>query len=245
MSTLGIVRGLTIGQGIASLVLMACVPMVSGVDPGALGYGPGPSAELADGYDLDPVPRPAPSPWEPAQRSAPARSSALDKLDEPTQPVAPSPDVVRVCQHVVAVADPSAPVDAEDCLRSYQIAQVFRTLPDWKTFAACVEAAKGRAAIDSCERATPKAFVEIEAYPLESRICLHLFALTIVEELGADPQLDASELAEFEEVLDECVTSFVEEERSERSPAEYVEMLACIDTASTSAAVESCELSRP
>ena len=158
------------GLGVSLACLLGaggCQRVVSGVEPEALGYGPGSQASLAVGYDPDPVPRPSPQPWAaPEREAARAAPGASGPASSPAglgpKKPAPSVDVVRVCQHVVAIAAKDAPVDAEDCLRSYQIGQVFRTLPDWKTFAACVEAAKDPAAIETCEQATPRAFTEVE-----------------------------------------------------------------------------------
>ena len=70
---------------------------------------------------------------------------------------------------------------------------------------------------------------------------MHVFALTLLDELGPEPMLDTEGLREFEPLLHECVDSFVIEDRAERTPSDYVEMLDCIERARTTAAAQACE----
>ena len=91
------------------------------------------------------------------------------------------------------------------------------------------------------ERATPPAFEPIAEYPRESAACLHLFALLILEEMGAEPMLEAEDFAEFEPLVRQCVDGLVGEARKDRNPTEYIDVLDCIERAQTSPAVEACE----
>ncbi len=222
------------------LVFVACVHVEAGTDPEALGYGPGAYATLGAGYDPEPVERPAPTPWSPPVREF---GFAFEPPTEgPAEPVPYNDDLVRVCDHLVALA-PNEQADADHgaCLRRYRVERVFRSIGDWKTLAACLEAADDPTAVGACERATPRAFGPIAEYPRESEVCMHIFAITIVEQLGAEPMLDNERLGEFQVLLHECVDSLVTEERADRKPAEYVEMLDCIERAQTTAAAEACE----
>jgi hypothetical protein len=215
----------------------ACVRVEAGTDPEPLGYGPGAHASLAAGYDVDPVPRPAPTPWTP-----PARELAGHFMVEPPQPTGPVPyndDLIRVCKQLGTLQPEGFEPDA--CLARYRVERVFRSIADWKTLAACLEAAPDSAAVEACLRATPRAFGSVGEYPRESDVCMHIFAITIVEQLGAEPMLDDERLREFESLLHECVDSLVTEERADRKPAEYVKMLECIERARTTAEAEVCE----
>ena len=223
----------------------ACVRVEAGTDPGPLGYGPGSEAMLAWGYDQDPAPRPAPSPWNPPRRLA-GPSVAVEPVA--TGPVPYNDDILAVCEHLSTVA--GAPVvepaseagfDLEACYATQRVARVFRPLSDWKRLAACVEAAADAEAVSACAAATPPVFGPITEHPRESAVCLHIFAITIVEQLGPEPMLDRDRLAEFEPLLRDCVDSLVVEERADRSPAEYATMLACIERARTTVAAEACE----
>jgi hypothetical protein len=131
--------------------------------------------------------------------------------------------------------------EREACLRRYRIARVFRSIGNWKTLVACIDASPDRAAIDACERATPPAFEPIADYPRESAVCMHLFALLILEEMGAEPMLENEDFAEFEPLVRQCVDGLVGETRKDRNPTEYVEVLDCIERAQTSPAAEACE----
>lgn len=222
---------------LVSLLSLACVRVEAGTDPEPLGYGPGAHAALAAGYDPDPVVRPGPTPWTP-----PARELGFVFEPEPpaaTEPVAYNDDLVRVCNHLNTIA--SAPIELEACLARYRIERVFRSIANWKTLAGCLEAAADQPAVEACMNATPRAFGPIAEYPRESEVCMHIFAVTIVEQLGAEPMLDDPRLLEFESLLQECVDSLVTEERSNRSVDEYVKMLECIERAQTTAAAEACE----
>ncbi|MFO7561551.1 MAG: hypothetical protein R6X02_02810 [Enhygromyxa sp.] len=209
----------------------------AGTDPEPLGYGPGPHAALSTGYDSEPVSRPAPTPWTP-----PARELAAGFTPAQPQPPGPVPyndDLIRVCKQLGELQGPSFEPDA--CLARYRIERVFRSIADWKTLAACLEAAEDEAAVEACLRASPRAFAPIAEYPRESEVCMHIFAITIVEQLGPEPMLDGERLQEFEPLLRECVDSLVDEERADRKPAEYVKMLECIERARTTAQAEVCE----
>jgi hypothetical protein len=222
-----------------SLVVLVggCRSVISGVDPEPLGYGPGPAAGLASGYDPNPVPRPAPTPWTPPPRHE-ASPMSLGEMMEASEPIEYAADVVEVCEHLATF---DASTDREACLRSYRIARVFRTIGDWKTLAACIAASSDAAAVAACEQATPPAFGPVAEYPRESAVCMHVFTLTILEQIGPQPMLDTPALLEFQPLLHNCVDSLVVEERADRNPAEYVEMLDCIERARTSTAAEACE----
>lgn len=216
---------------------LACVRVESGTDPKPLGYGPGAHAMLSAGYDAEPVSRPAPTPWTPPRSQlghtfAPAEPST-------TEPVPYNDDLVRVCEHLGTLG--SEGFDPATCLARYRIERVFRPIAEWKSVAACLEAAADLPAVDACLAASPRAFGPIAEYPRESEVCMHIFAITIVEQLGAEPMLDAERLHEFESLLRECVDSLVTEERTDRKPAEYVEMLECIERSPTTSAAEACE----
>jgi hypothetical protein len=226
---------------------LACTRVESGVDPEPLGYGPGPQASLASGYDPDPVPRPTPTPWTPPARDLHREPiGSLGQLGQqieatPTNagPIPHTADVLRVCDRRASLGD--APSERDACLRRYRIARVFRSIGNWKTLVSCIDASSNLAAVDACERATPPAFEPIAAYPRESAVCSHLFALLILEEMGAEPMLETEDFAEFEPLVRECVDGLVDDTRDERNPAEYIELLDCIDRAQTSAAAEACE----
>jgi hypothetical protein len=222
---------------LALVASAACVRVEAGTDPEPLGYGPGAHATLSAGYDVDPAPRPAPTPWTP-----PARELAANFAFEPPQPAGPVPyndDLIRVCQKLAAIEGASFEPDA--CLARYRIERVFRSIADWKSLAVCLESAPDRSTVDACLQATPRAFAPISEYPRESEVCMHIFAITIVEQLGAEPMLDDERLREFDPLLQECVDSLVTEERAKRKPAEYVKMLDCIERARTTAQAEVCE----
>jgi hypothetical protein len=213
----------------------------SGTDPKPLGYGPGAHAMLSAGYDPDPVPRPAPTPWTP-----PRSEFAMPSEPEQAGPVEPVPyndDLVRVCQHLASISSKpeSGTFDQEHCLAHYRIERVFRPIAKWKTLATCLEATDGEPAIAACMSASPRAFAPIAEYPRESEVCMHIFAITIVEQLGAEPMLDDARLFEFESLLADCVNSLVVEERADRKPAQYVQMLECIERSRTTTAAEACE----
>ncbi len=215
---------------------LACVRVEAGTDPEPLGYGPGPQASLAAGYDPDPAPRPAPTPWTPPVSELAFVFDFEDAAAPADEPVPYNDDLVRVCEQLSSFTG-----DAERCLQRYRIERVFRTIAQWKTLAACLEAASDVAAVDACERATPRAFAPIAAYPRESEVCMHIFAITIVEQLGAEPMLELDRLVEFEQLLRECVDSLVDDERADRTPSEYAQMLECIERARTTGAAEACE----
>lgn len=226
------------------LIAGACVHVESGTDPLALGYGPGAHATLSSGYDPDPVPRPAPAPWTPPSRTLASDYAAA--VSPVAQPVPYNDDLLQVCAHIGGLLPPTPDAAAgarrtEACLQHYRVERVFRPIVDWKTLATCLGAAKDDAAIAACERATPRVFGPIAEYPRESEVCMHIFAITILEQLGAEPMLDAERLTEFEELLQECVNSLVTDERDDRNPSEYVEMLQCIEMSRTTAAAEACE----
>jgi hypothetical protein len=217
---------------------LACSRVESGIDPEALGYGPGPHRSLAAGYDPDPVPRPAPTPWTPPDRDG------LGEPDQQVPTIAPEPiphtaDVLRVCDRRAALGDPASERDA--CLHHFRIARVFRSIGDWKTLVSCIEASPDRPTADACERTTPAAVEPIAEYPRESAVCMHLFALLILEEMGAEPMLESEDFAGFEPLVRECVDGLVSETRKNRNPTEYVEVLDCIERAQTSPAAEACE----
>jgi hypothetical protein len=222
---------------------LGCRPIESGVDPEPLGYGPGPHVSLASGYDPDPVPRPAPTPWTPPARDDDARVLSLAELMDAStpasEPIPHTADVLHVCERRTELGDAASERDA--CLHRYRIARVFRSIGDWKTLVSCIDASADRPAIDACERTTPPAFEPIAEYPRESAVCMHLFALLILEEMGAEPMLASEDFAEFEPLVRECVDGLVGEARKDRNPTEYVEVLDCIERAQTSAAAEACE----
>lgn len=221
------------------LLALACTRTESGVDPESLGYGPGPQASLASGYDPDPVPRPTPTPWMPPARDP--HREPIANLGEivDTEPIPHTADVLRVCERRAALGDTARDRDA--CLSRYRIARVFRSIGDWKRLVSCIDASPELAAVDACERATPLAFEPSGEYPRESAVCMHLFALLILEEMGAEPMLELDDFARFEPLVGECVGGLVGETRDDRNPTEYIELLECIERARTSAAAEACE----
>jgi hypothetical protein len=220
----------------ALLVLGACVRVEAGTDPEPLGYGPGAHAMLGAGYDINPVERPAPTSWDPPAHELGFAFEFEPPSEAAPEPIAYNPDLVRVCERLSSfVGEPDA------CLQRYRIERVFRTIADWKTLAACLEAASDQAAASACEHATPRVFGPIAEHLRESEVCMHIFAITIVEQLGAEPMLDHERIAEFEPLLVDCVESLVTEERADRKPAEYVEMLDCMQRALTTATAELCE----
>jgi hypothetical protein len=229
---------------ISSLTIaLGCHRVVSGVDPEPLGYG-GPAQESgASGYDTDPVPRAAPMPWTPPDRSgSPTQLGALIGAASAPDPVAYTADIIRVCEHLgsrVAVPNVGTQTDVA-CRRRQRIAQVFRTIGDWKTLVACLAATTDVMGVDACQLATPASVAPIAAHPRESGVCMHVFALSIVEELGPEPMLDPARLEEFEPLLSDCVNSLVNEERAERGPDGYATMLECVEAALTSTAAELC-----
>src|SRR5690606_35737799 len=216
---------------------LGCVRVEAGTDPESLGYGPGAHAALSAGYDVDPVPRPAPTPWTPPRREA--RASFAPELPATSEPVPYNDDLVRVCEQLGTLGvegfDPAA------CLARYRIERVFRPIAEWKTLAACLAAAADQPAVDACLRASPRAFGPVAEYPRESEVCMHIFANTVVEALGPEPMLAGARLREFESLFGDGVNSLVTEERADRKPAEYVQMLDCIEQARTTAAAEECE----
>jgi hypothetical protein len=226
------------------LVAIGCPRVESGIDPEPLGYGPGPRASLASGYDPDPVPRPTPTPWTPpSSEHHPEPNGNLGERAEAapasTKPIPPTADVLRVCERRATLGDAASERDA--CLHRYRIARVFRSIGNWKSLVSCIDASPDRSAVDACERATPPAFEPSTEYPRESAVCMHLFALLILEEMGAEPMLESEDFAEFEPLVRECIDGLVGETRNDRNPTEYIELLDCIDRAQTSATAEACE----
>lgn len=229
--------------GFVVLLSMGCRPVASGVDPEQLGYGPGPHADLASRYDEDPVPRPAPTAWTPPERQPiPVQPPPELGSPAPVEPVPHVADVVRVCEHLAGFGGGSEPKSERDaCLRRYRVARLFRTIGSWKTLVACIESAGDPAAVTACEAMTPPVFSPGEDYPRETGACLHLFALLIVEEMGAEPMFEREDILDFEPLVRECVDALVTETRKKRSPSEYAEMLTCVAQAETSAVAEACE----
>jgi hypothetical protein len=228
-------------------VVLGCHRVVSGVEPESLAYGPAQPSLLASGYDSDPVPRATPTPWTPPDRSGSstlvepgAVLQATGVLGE-LEPVAFTSDIIRVCEHLAKQGSTSGSAKADAvCLRHYRIAQVFRTIGDWKTLVACLVATTDDPGIATCTRATPASVAVSVDHPRESGVCMHLFALSIVEELGPDPMLDAVRLAEFETLVSSCVDSLVTDERPARGPSQYMAMLECVEVAPTTAVAELC-----
>jgi hypothetical protein len=167
----------------------------------------------------------------------------LETSTASAQPIPHTADVLRVCERRAALGVAAGERDA--CLRRYRIARVFRSIGDWKNLVSCIDASPDLAAVDACERATPPAFEPNGEYPRESTVCMHLFALLILEEMGAEPMLAADDFARFEPLVRECVAGLVNETRKDRSPSEYIELLDCIERAHTSAASEACESTPP
>ena len=220
---------------------LACSRVESGVDPEALGYGPG-SHSLAAGYDPDPVPRPSPTPWTPPEREGQRPPSLGELVAESTpQPIPHTADVLRVCDRRAALGEAASERDA--CLHRYRIARVFRSIGNWKTLVSCIEASPDRSAADACEQTIPAAVQPIAEHPRESAVCMHLFALLILEEMGAEPMLESEDFADFDPLVRECVDGLVGETRKGRSPTEYSAILSCIERAQTSAEAEACEAS--
>lgn len=214
-------------------VVLGCHRVVSGVDPEPLGYGPAPHQVSTSGYDADPVPRAAPTPWTPADRSGSPTALALG-------PTPYTQDVIRVCEHLASRAPSSSSSSDAACQRLYRVAQVFRTISDWKTLVACLSTTTDEAGVAACKRATPASVPAVAEHPRESAVCMHLFALGIVEELGPEPMLDPARLEEFVPLVISCVDSLVTEERAERGPSNYMVMLECVEVAQTTAAAELC-----
>ncbi|PRP93403.1 hypothetical protein ENSA5_43020 [Enhygromyxa salina] len=217
------------------MLVLGCHRVESGVEPEPLGYGAGPHLTPASGYEPDPVPRASPTPWTPPEREA--RPSLAAVSPAPTEPLGYARDVVRVCEHITALDETQ---DTAKCLGRYRIAQVFRPIGQWKTLAACIEAATELRAIAACEQATPPTFAMVDAYPHESSVCMHVFALTIVEQLGPDPMLATERILEFEPLLRQCVNSLVTEERDQRNPSDYMKLLECIEGAQTTEGADAC-----
>jgi hypothetical protein len=220
----------------------ACVHVEAGTDPQPLGYGPGPNAQLAAGYDPDPVTRPAPSPWTPPPREL---GFVLSRAkDGAREPVPYNDDLLRVCKHLATLSDAGTGTGDEEpaaCHARYQVERVFRPIVRWKTLAACLEAAGDADAVEACVLATPRVVAPIAAYPRESGACMHMFTVMLVEQLGAEPMLNADQLLEFEPLLSNCVDSLINEARPARKPGAYAAMLTCIEAARTTDAIEGCE----
>lgn len=236
-----VTRGLVLASALSIVTLgglmLGCVRVEAGTDPEPLGYGPGAHAMLAAGYDANPVSREAPTPWTPPTRQL--GYAAEPERPPATEPVPYNDDLVQVCNHLITLSSPPAELDS--CLAHYRIERVFRPIASWKSLAACLQSAADQAAVATCLSTTPRAFGPLAEYPRESQVCMHIFALTIVEELGPEPMLDQARLVEFQPLLQDCVDSLVVEERADHKPAEYVQMLECIERARTTAAAESCE----
>lgn len=213
----------------------------SGTDSEALGYGPGPEVLLAAGYDSDPVPRPAPAPWTPPTREPGffLAVSAQGSGGSPERPVPYNEDLERVCKHLTTL-EPAAS-QRRSCRARYRIERVFRTIANWKTLAACIETAADLDAVGACELETPRAFGPNVEYPRESAVCMHIFALAIVKQLGPEPMLNSERLLEFGGHVETCVTELVTGSRADRNPSEYVEMLECIEDSRTVTAADACE----
>jgi len=223
---------------LASLTtLIGCAKIVSGVDGEALGYGP-PDATLA-GYDEDPVPRPRVSAWTPPTREPAATLSLGDMMAEAeAEPIAYIAEVRELCEQLRELGSEEAPAA---CLRRHRIARLFRTMDKWKGMVACVGAAGDLDGATACETANPPAFATGEDYPRETETCLHVLALTIIENAGAEPMMSADELRGLAPVMHDCVDSLVNEEREQRGPKAYFEMLDCIDAALSTTEAEACE----
>lgn len=238
------------------LVSLACVPLlfachtvVSGTNAAELGYGD-PSATVA-GYDQDPVERPRVTGWTPPPRenqnmgfsASPSSSSGGSGISglipEASEPVAYAEEVLEVCSKRASLGDEG---EQAACLRTYRIARVFRSLDKWKRLVGCIEGAKGLEDIAGCESANPPAFgLEDASHQREYDSCLHVLALSMVEEMGPEPMMNAQELRELEPIARDCTRSLVEDERDAQGPKLYYELLDCIDAAQTLAAVEACE----
>lgn len=223
---------------------LGCQRVVSGVDPEPLGYGPPDASALATGYEDDPVPRPSVTPWTPPERRERARSLNHHGDPEASGQSAPIPytqEVLMICAHLETLAQDDEREDSDACLRRHRVARVFRTPEGWEALADCILAGADAEAVTSCWAGNEALIAGDEAHPLQSRVCMHVFAVTLLEEFGPEPLLDAAGVVEFEPLLDDCIETFVQEQRDARDPAAYADMMTCVGTARSSAAIEACE----
>lgn len=213
---------------------LACRP-TQGTDAAALGYG-SPDAPATTRYDRAPIEHPAPSPWTP-----PSRGAASAEPPAQATVVRYAPEILAICQHVEGLAGDDERFDLGRCQTQTRTARIMRDEGRWRGLADCINGAQSYDEARDCADEHPTVLEIHEKYARESRVCLHLFGLSAVAEIGPDPALTAEEIAQFQPLLDECVDSLVEEERPGRSPEEYGAMLACIEAAETTDAAEACE----
>ena len=220
---------------VSAPVALACVAIDGTADPESLGYGS--SAQTASGYESDPLPRPAPTPWTP-----PPPSAAMPMVESMgALPI--SPEVSRLCTHLASLATNLAESgdDPQRCHAVLRVARVFRDGEGWRALADCIAATDNPEAAASCHERHPLALRPIAEDPRESAACMHIFALTTVEELGVSAQMTGDEIAQFAPLLQECVAALVEEREGGRGPESYATMLSCIEQAPNSSAAEGCD----
>lgn len=264
LAPLSTVLGLTRGRArpvmvavTASLLAgVACTSIAGTEDPESLGYGS--ARTISTRYDPAPMlPRKAPQPWTPPRPGA----SVFAGNDAPF-----SPEVIRLCQHIGAVQEASAATAADAkpepdakaddapaaepaqdrletvsphrCRARLRGARVFRSVPAWRELATCLEATDAPEAIATCEAQNPPPFAVDAEHPLEAETCLHVLSMTTVEELGANPELRAEDIADFSELFAECVDTLVQ--NAEEDPDASSARLRCILEATNSDAAGAC-----
>lgn len=228
---------------------LACSRAGSVRDPEALGYGPAPGRDLANGYVLaegPPFERPAPAAWPLDQQPLGSWIGEPPVLPA-SPPIAASDDTRRFCVHVVEflLAQSNEPLDvtllADACHRQARTEKLARTAEQWQAFSTCMLAAQTEAAFDDCEDDHPSSLAEPTDHPREREACQHIVLTTLHEEVGSDANLPAGELERYRGVIRECVEGLVANDRPERSPEDYAAMLDCVLEQSTSAAMRACE----
>lgn len=186
--------------------------------PPDLGEASTPDAPTPDAPKPD-----APKPDAPDPRTAPPNATSDGQGEQPG-------DTIQLSE----LADPA-------CLRQLSRDRVFRPILEWQAFLVCVLELDQAAGLAACSDAHPMALTTVPEHPLESRVCAQIIAMTLLSDFGSDLAFDRSDIEDFNPILTECVRGFVEEERSSRSPSEYLAYLDCFETAADVEALSSCE----
>lgn len=156
----------------------------------------------------------------------------------------PSPTPRDVCEHLamlikaeLGTVDPAveaATIDA--CMVDMSKEEQLRGPSDWDLVAGCVLASQSEADIDRCDQQYPRSGqAQPGASAREEEACIYMISMLLYE-AGATNEVTDAELLSMQE---ECLVAFAED-RKAMSSSEYEQLLECITTAETVAAMEQC-----
>lgn len=160
---------------------------------------------------------------------------------------------IQVCEHLArmvagetGVLDPQIdPSTMAACDQELNIEAAMRGTANWNEIAACVLQAKTEADLNTCDEnhpmpAGPNGLGEADTQR-ERAVCEHMLDIVMLDtaaELGTElPPLSDKER---QELSDECVNSFLAEQRPNLEPSIYDQLLTCIANAQTGADMQGC-----